>query len=97
MAVFESLINDFSKKQKSFCSKLLGIGIDEFDTLKEDKLDELYDMLCDIEAGIAIGENAKLTDEEEAAIELVTIMGEAIAKELGEDMTPEEFAKTINE
>lgn len=97
MAIFEPLIKEFSKKQKEFCSNLLRINAEEFDTLKEDKLDELYDMLCDIESGIDIGENAKLTDEEETATELVTIMGDAIAKDLGEDVTQEEFSKLINE
>lgn len=42
MALFEPLIKDFSIQQKTFCSKLLSISTNEFDNLKEDKLDELY-------------------------------------------------------
>ena len=96
MALFEPLIKDFSIQQKTFCSKLLGISTNEFDNLKEDKLDELYDMLCDIEASIPFEGNTKLTDEEEVASDLVTIMGAAIAKELGENLTDDEFAEIIN-
>ena len=32
MALFEPLIKDFSIQQKAFCSKLLGISTNEFDS-----------------------------------------------------------------
>ena len=81
MCLFQPLIRNFTKDQISFCSKLLDISPNDFESASEDDLDRLYDILCDIECGIGYEDDYKLTKEEEMATAIVTIMGKEIAKE----------------
>lgn len=83
--IFTRTAKKLSRKYIKYLEQEFNTTKDEIASWDEDKWDEIYDALCDIE----IEELAGLTDDEEesdrckAASDLVTLLGNAIAKEEG--------------
>lgn len=96
MIIFEPLLGEFTNVQIDFCAGLLAMRPEEFRCAKEDDLNKLYDMLCDIESGVDYRPGATLTQVEKMATELVDLMGNAIAEELGETLSEEEWKNSMN-
>lgn len=92
MDIFQPLIVDFTDEQIAFCSELLGVSVDEFKSASEEDLDKLYDILCEIECDMDYSDDAEPTEKEQMASDLVTLMGNAIANEMGEACTKEDLS-----
>ena len=66
--------------QKKFICDEAGISIEELNAASEKQLDEIYDMLCEIEESIS---DSELSDRGKLAESLVTLMGNALAEDMG--------------
>lgn len=68
--------------QKKFICDEAGISIEELNAASGKQLDEIYDMLCEIEIEESISDS-ELSDRGKLAESLVTLMGNAIAEDMG--------------
>ena len=68
--------------QKEFICDEAGISIEELNAASEKQLDEIYDMLCEIEIEESISDS-ELSDRGKLAESLVTLMGNALAEDMG--------------
>ena len=68
--------------QNKFICDEAGISIEELNAASEKQLDEIYDMLCEIEIEESISDS-DLSDRGKLAESLVTLMGNALAEDMG--------------
>lgn len=72
---------ELSEEQIDFICKEIGVDKEKFLSMTEEKLDEVYDKLCDIEVDeIMECQEKELTDRGKTAIEIVTLFGNSIAE-----------------
>ena len=85
-----------SAKQIEFIATEFGVEKDTIKLLEEDKWDEIYDGICDIEIEELsdLKEGKKETVRCKTASELVTLFGNAIAEEEG-SFDEEEFENDL--
>ena len=73
-------LRKLSKKQIEFICKECNVDKDTLFAMNEDKLDNVYDILCGIEISEFDAEHDTVTEKGETAADIVTIMGNKIAK-----------------
>jgi hypothetical protein len=75
-------LSNLSKKQLDFIFDEFKIDKDFLESMSEDELNNLYDDVCDIEVDETLkADDSELSERGKTAVEIVTIMGEAIAKQ----------------
>ena len=81
--VLRSTVDLMTDSQIDFICKESGLAPDELRDAPEEKLDEIYDLLCDIEIEETDESGEGLSERGEIAEGLVTLMGNAIAESEG--------------
>ena len=81
-SVLRSTLDDMTEAQKQFICYEMGFSADELDNASEERLGEVYDVLCDIEIEETIDDD-ELSERGKLAESLVTLMGNAIAESEG--------------
>lgn len=80
--VLQETISKMTETQIEFICSESNITAEELRTASEEKLDEIYDLLCDIECEETPDEG-ELSHRGKLAVDLVSLMGNAIAESEG--------------
>lgn len=84
MSAFKDSLKDLTQRQMDFICEELKKTPDEIAGMNDDQLyDEVYDAMCDIEIAETPADDSKMSERCKLASDIVTVMGNALAKDEG--------------
>jgi len=81
--VYQNGLDDLTSTQIEYLCDKFEMEEDELLSASEERLDEIYDELCDLECALTPLDDSKLSFEAKVVSDIVTLLGNSIAEANG--------------